>query len=102
MSQLRENELNKTILWNRIVALFSNFPVEKKNQQNYTEILNMTIFTNNLQRFFLILITGSLNASPGLYPKRSLSYANPLRITKKKNNKKVIFTRKLKYNARTR
>lgn len=34
MSQLRENELNKTIVWNRIDALFSNFPVEKKNQQN--------------------------------------------------------------------
>lgn len=49
---LREAQ-NKTYKWNRIVALFSNFRLKKNNQQNYTEILNMTIFTNNLQRSFI-------------------------------------------------
>lgn len=33
------------------------FPVEKNNQQNYTEILNMTIFTNNLYSDFFYFDT---------------------------------------------
>lgn len=77
MSQLRENELNKTIVWNRIVALFSNFPVEKKNQQNYTEILNMTIFTNNLQRFFFNINYGFFECLPRLVPETKLELREP-------------------------
>lgn len=45
------------------LRFIQQFPVEKNNQQNYTEILNMTIFTNNLQHF---IKAADSNVSHGL------------------------------------
>lgn len=74
---------NETNTWNRIFALFSKFRLKNNNQQNYTEILNVTIFTNNLQRlFFLIIIRWerSFWTHPEITPNRG--YAKSLKSTK--------------------
>lgn len=75
------------------LRFIQQFPVEKNNQQNYTEILNMTIFTYNLQHF---IMAADSNVSHGLNLSEALVTVQlPTKL-------KLIFTRKINYRTRLR
>lgn len=75
------------------LRFIQQFPVEKNNQQNYTEILNMTI----LQTIYSILLKRVIRTFPtaGTWAKHSSRNNFQTKL-------KLIFTRKINYKTRLR